>query len=259
MARDGEFQRALRAGWEKAKQDKLKRRADNREKWARRRDWSSDDEHVSDARVEENVSETVDNAAASLTKMRRIMSNPALPLYRRLEAAEIVLSYELGPGAAAGTNPEQIAAGSYKFLRAVTDDETTPESLKFRALKALVGIENSRAAARSINATHEEKRRLLLNLINAERVQALRRAGTWNTVLNQQWALESSDQFDWPEGWPGLWQWPVNSFSNQLSKGSNVDAFRRELLSIRAKNRPDDWERFLAMAEGFSATEPQKS
>jgi hypothetical protein len=73
----------------------------------------------------------------------------------------------------------------------------------------------------------------------------LRRAGTWNTVLNESWALRAEDTFDWPSGWPGAWQWPATSCSKELQNGRDIEAFRRELLSVKARNRLDDWERFL--------------
>jgi hypothetical protein len=230
--------------WREAQKAKDERRKANRERWAQRRDWSDDHQHK--AGIGADV-EPDDNAggSASLRKMRAIMVNEAIPLYRRLGAAEVVLSYELGAGAGVGVDPETIAAASFKFLRAVADNASTPDALKFRALRSVVAVENARAQAKSGNVTFEEKRYLLLNLINAERVRALRQAGTWNTVLNESWALTGSDEFDWPSGWPGSWQWSPSSISSQLANSHDTEAFRRELLSIKAKNRPDLWEQYL--------------
>src|SRR4051794_5256798 len=78
------------------------------------------------------VADPIDTAVAetgSLAKLRAIMADPGTPLYRRLDAAEVVLTYELGPGAAVGLDPDQIAVGSFRFLKAVSEAAETPEPL----------------------------------------------------------------------------------------------------------------------------------
>jgi hypothetical protein len=92
--------------------------------------------------------------AGACRKMRAIMADPNARLYRRLDAAEVVLSYECGVGAGVGVDPETIAAASFKFLRAAADDVSTPEALKFRALKSIVAVENARAQAKSSAITN---------------------------------------------------------------------------------------------------------
>jgi hypothetical protein len=84
--------------WAESRKQKDQRRKENREKWAKRRDWDADNEHKLDADVE-GIPNEVNGGSGSLAKMRAIMLDPAVALYRRLEAAEVVLSYELGPGA----------------------------------------------------------------------------------------------------------------------------------------------------------------
>jgi hypothetical protein len=233
------------AAWREAQKAKDERRKANREKWAKRRDWSDDNEHKADIGTEDNASGNGDGSS-SLAKMRAIMADSKVALYRRLEAAEVVLSYELGPGAGVGVDPEAIAAASFRFLRAVTDDSTTPEALRFRALKSIVAVENARAQAKSSAVTNAEKRVLLLKLVNAERISAIRASGNWpEAVKTDQWALKNGDTFDWPLGWPGEWPWPPATFSAALEQGHDVTAFREQLRAIRATNRLDAWEKFI--------------
>jgi hypothetical protein len=247
MARSKAFEQALVEGWQKAKEEKAKRRAENREKWSRRRDWSSDEEHKIAVGIEDTASSSTEHASASLRQMRAIMADPSTALFRRLDAAEVLLSYELGPGAAVGVDPELIASTSYKFLKAVVEDRSTPEALRFRALKSIVAVENARAQAKSNTVTNAEKRELLLKLVNSERVRTFRAAGVWpEAVKSDQWVLKRSDDFPWPAGWPGDWLWPPTIFSTALEQAHDVTALREQLRLIRATNRPDDWERFLA-------------
>jgi hypothetical protein len=177
--------------------------------------------------------------------MREIMGDPKAALHRRLDAAEVLLSYELGPGAAVGVDPDMIASVSYRFLKAVADHTATPEALKFRALKLVVSVENARTQARSSSITNADTRALLLNLINAERNRALRAAGVWPEVKETDaWALRSGDDFEAPLGWfSDSWSWPVTSFAAQLEQASDVtafasnyDRFEREIVTITGRN-----------------------
>jgi hypothetical protein len=250
MARSKAFEQALVEGWQKAKEAKAKRRAENREKWSRRRDWSSEEEHRIAVGIEDTPGSSDEHASASLRQMRAIMGDSTTALFRRLDAAEVLLSYELGPGAAVGVDPELIASTSYKFLKAVVEDGSTPEALRFRALKSIVAVENARAQAKSSAATNAEKRELLRKLVNSERVRSFRAAGVWSeAVKTDGWVLRNSDTFDWPLGWPGQWAWPAVIFSAVLEQSRDVTAFREQLRAIRATNRPDDWERFLASTD----------
>jgi hypothetical protein len=243
MAMNEEFRRAMAQGWEEAKKAKAKRRKANQEKWAQRRDWSDDNQHKVDVAIEANGA----GGSRSLAALRTIMADPDTPLHRRLDAAEVVLAYELGPGAAVGADVEQIAAGSYVFLNTVIDTPGTPEALRFRCLKMVASVENARAASKNTIAQDAAKRILVRNLVNAERTRAIRASGNWpEAVKTTAWALTSVDTFEWPTGWPGDWSWPLASFSVLLEQAFDVTTFRELLLSIRASNRPDDWEKFLA-------------
>jgi hypothetical protein len=200
--------------------------------------------------------------SGSLAELRRIMGDPNAALYKRIASAEIVLAYELAPGAAVGVDPDSIAAGSFKFLKACIDARGTPEALRFKALKLLASVENTRAAARSDAVTNEAKGRLLVALCNSERIRALRAANRWNDVVskNKPWAIESGDEIEAPRDWFGVgWSWPApDKLSQCLEQASpeRIAAFKQELLSIRTTNRIDRFDEL--MADTPSATEPQK-
>ena len=160
------------------------------------------------------------------------MLNDEITLYRRLNAAEVILQFELGPGAAVGVNPDTIAAGSYKFLRTLVDLPDTPEALRFRALKLIAGIENARASAKASDLSHTAKHSLLLALANAQKSRQLRASGQWENIIRagQDWALKDSDQLNWPSGWPGTWKWPPDSFANEL-QSANCSQLVKELAT----------------------------
>jgi hypothetical protein len=231
-----EFRRKTMEGWEKAKADKLKRRAENREKWAKRREWSDDNQHT----VEAEVSiEPNGEGSASLQQLRALMANPSVPLYRRLDCAEVILSYELGPAAAVGADPDMIAAGSYRFLKEIAATQAVPEALRFRALKSIVAVENARASITNTAANDSVKRHLWLALLNATRSARLRREGHWPPP-DDSWAL-TIDDVELPQSWRGQ-PWPPVSFAAALEEG-DTSALKAELT---------------AMAERSSATKPQK-
>lgn len=161
----------------------------------------------------------------SLGRMRAIMLDATATLGRRLDAAETLSMYELGIAGAVGVAPDEIAASSHKFLRAVVDAEQTPDAARYRALKALIIIENRRAAARSSSDSHRQHREMLRRIINAARSAELRRAGTWQDVVDrgEEWALTTADTFDEPE-----------------------TLEHEALLGVKAKTRPDDWRQLLS-------------
>jgi hypothetical protein len=197
------------------------------------------------------VEPSTESNGNSLGELRRLMADVKQPLFRRIDCAEVILGFEIAPGAAAGVEPEQIAAGSFRFLKAVIEAPGTPEALRFRCLKLVAAVENARAAAKSDAVTNEAKRRLLIALCNSERQLALRRAKRWNAVLNEQWWIGPADQIDWPPGWPGDWPFPSQSFATQLEHSCDPEAlerttaFRQWLRSAKAKNREDNWDRLL--------------
>jgi hypothetical protein len=192
--------------------------------------------------------EPVDDApgSASLVQMRALMGDASTPLYRRLDAAECVLVYELGAGAGVGLDPADIAASSFRFLKAVADDENVPESLRFRALKSVLAIENTRKTAFQGSLQYAAKKELQLRLINSARIDAMKRAGRWPPAPGAEWALDSSDEVGWLPGWPGDWAWPPRSIHAAIDRRDNVDALRDRLLAMRATNRIDDFDRILS-------------
>jgi hypothetical protein len=265
MPKSEEFRQAMIEGWAEAKKAKAERRAANREAWAKSpKNAANQREQTLGAVTPEIPIDPIEDAVAAsgaLARMRAIMADPNAQLYRRIDAADVVLSYELGPGAAAGIDPEQIAAPAYRFLKAVAGAADTPEALQFKALKLIVGIENSRKAAVQSSEQHFAKRELLCRLVNSERQRMLRDAGRWAGVVAQReiWALTLNDDFPWIEGWPGGWQWPPSDFGERLERArrkpkaelqANDEAFRAQLRAVRACNRVDDWQRLLAVAEG---------
>jgi hypothetical protein len=242
------FRQALEEGWTKAKADKAERRRQNREAWANSPQNAANRHKDTYGATAPEIAIEANGAGGSrsLAALRTIMADPDTPLHRRLDAAEIVLTYELGPGAAVGADVDQIAAGSYQFLNAVIDTPGTPEALRFRCLKMIASVENARAASKNTIAEHAAKRALLVALVNNERVRTIRAAGVWSeAVKTDAWALMSSDDFPWLEGWPGDWPWPPATFSTALEQAFDVTAFREQLLAVRARNRADRWEDFL--------------
>ena len=178
------------------------------------------------------------------------MADVRTSLHRRIDCAETIIAFEIAPGAAVGVDPDEVASAAYKFLRAADDNASTREALRFRSLRLLASIENARAAQKSNAVTFAQKRALLVALVNAERIRALRAAGTWNDVVARgaPWSLESTDTFDWGNSqWLGDWAWPAASFAVGLEQASHerTEAFRQQLLGIKATNRDDRWEDLL--------------
>jgi len=247
--------------WAEARKAKDRRRKENREKWAKRRDWSDDKEATAPVLPQIAADDPPDSGGfGSLAKLRAIMLDQTAPLYRRLDAADVVIDYELAPGAAVDTPAEQIASTAFQFFKAVDVAEDAPEALKFRALKAIPRIENTRKAAVASSTQHRAKRELHVRLVNMARSRALREAGVWSAAIESgaRWSLDASDDFDMPEpprlslGLP-----PEAGFGARLTAYQALpedeqrrlhEAQNAELLAVRARNRPDDWERLLNRA-----------
>jgi hypothetical protein len=176
--------------------------------------------------------------SASLRRLRSIMADNDAPLFRRLDAAEIILGYELAPGALAGTDPDTVAASSYQFLNVVIAEPTVSEALEFRALKAIAQVENARAQIRNAGEQLGMKRAMLVDLVNTERRVVLVARGAWPCA--SRWWLDTADVFAWPPDWPGMWSWPPSA----IAEGYRRDAasFRETLRAVRATNRDDRWD-----------------
>jgi hypothetical protein len=247
--------------WSEARKAKEQRRAENRANWARSPQNAANkhkDKYGATApEITDNGNGT--GGSRSLAALRAIMGNVDLPLYRRIDASEIVLAYELGPGSAVGADPNTIGAASYLFLNSVLDAPGVPEQLRFRCLKLVASVENARARITSSAADHESKKQLLISLCNAERIRHLRQAGAWHRVVerNEPWFLKVEDDVTVPPGWFDSWQWPPPAvFAAEFERHTDVAAFREQLISTRARNRSDLFETLLA--ETPSAAEPRK-
>jgi hypothetical protein len=201
MPKSEEFRRAMIEGWAEAKKAKAERRAANRAAWAAsKKNAVNQREATLDVTAPEVPIEPIESAvaasgSASLARMRAIMADPNAPLYRRIDAAEIVLAYELAPGAAVGVDPEQIAAPAYRFLKAVVDAKDTPEALAFKALKLLVSIENSRKVAIQSATQYAANKELWRRMANGLRHIENVADGTHHELL------PPDADFDLPEGW----------------------------------------------------------
>ena len=135
------------------------RRAANQEEWRRNHINSNQQtEHILSAVIADDEIEGIGDTTP-LDKLRDIMLDPRAQLYRRLDAAELVLAYELAPGALVNVPPSEVAAISFRFLRGVAEAAETPERLRFRALKSMLAIQHKRAAASS-TAGQAEKQKL---------------------------------------------------------------------------------------------------
>lgn len=180
----------------------------------------------------------------SLARLRQIMGDINELTYRRVEAAETILSYELAPGSAVNVPPDQIAAASYLFLQAVVDDVDTPSPLRFKALRSLASIENARARVSDTDQL-ADRRVHLIELINAARRRHLMESGRWPAVCasNTRWQLEASDDIDIPRLAQAL-----DTIGGSLDRAvTSPDTATRNrarqaaLLSISARNRVDAW------------------
>lgn len=220
MAMNEEFRRAMADGWAKAKEAKAQRRAENRERWASS-PANSHNRHKSDAiapdlEVEagaEPFDKRSGGGSRALAALRQIMADPTVQLYRRVESAETILSYELGPAALAdGGDPDKIGASSYKFLRAAAENALTPEALKFRCLKAIVAVENARASVKNSAGQDFAKAKLALDIVNAEKCRQLRLDGEWSATVKSgtDWAVKPEDIA------PATWSWPPTGLAKLL-------------------------------------------
>jgi hypothetical protein len=255
-------ERAERAAERAAKRAALReeRRKDNRERWYNsphntNANWKAryekEDQPLPEIAVEAKGS-------GSLAKLRAVMADPDSPIYRRLDAADVIIDFELAPGAAANVPPEQLASSAFQFYRLTEANPQTPEALKFRALKAIARIENSRKQAAQSPEAHFANREFIRRLINAERSRALREAGIWERVVESgaHWSLGPRDSFD-PPILPSA---DVHASIEKDGSAEYLDACNRLpreqkeqfaaertaiLLAVRATNRVDDWERLL--------------
>lgn len=243
---DKERETLWREHWREAKAAKAARRKANREGWANSPTNAMSARNAT-VELEADPLAAVDDAmtSASLKKLRELMFDNKKPLYRRLDAAEVVLSYELGPGSAAGADPDTVAAKSFQFLKLVADAPDTPEALAFRALKCIAGIENARATIRNSAEQLHDKKALLVACANAERRMHLMKTGQWPPREPIRW-LDVADPIALPSSWIAM-AWPPAVISSGYRKGKgNAAAFSAMLRGIRSGPDDDFWERYAA-------------
>jgi hypothetical protein len=239
--------------WQQAKAEKLKRREQNREEWrtSPKNAMNVRGEMLEALAVPGEPHDDESNGSSSLDQLRRIMGDPSIVLHRRIDAAEVLVPFEIAPGAATNVDPDQVAAKSFQFLRAVIDAKETPEALRFRALKCVAGIENARVQLKNSNVTNAVKKELLVKLVNAERNRRLRQTGRWPEIVasDMQWFVTTSDDLEAPAGWYNdSWVWPVAGFAAQLEHidTERTAIFKQQLLAIRPANRIDPFDQLLA-------------
>jgi hypothetical protein len=191
----------------------------------------------------------------SLQELKRIMRSASEPLFRRVEAAEIIAGFELPAGGAVGVNSEFVTSTAFKFLQRVTADPQTPEGIRFKSLRLVAGYENARA--RAVQGVEQiiKKRELQRSLCNSERRRCLLESHRWPPPDGAEWSLKPDDQFPWLPDWPGSWSWPIEDFGLKLGNAmckpigellASERRFRAELRSIRSTNRDDRWELLLS-------------
>jgi hypothetical protein len=231
--------------WTEAKKAKAERREANRAAWqASKKNAINQREATLDAIAPEVAIEPIADAVqanGSLARMRAIMADPDAPLYRRIDAAEVILAYELGPGAAVGIDPDQIAAPAYRFLKAVVEASETPEALQFKALKLIVGIENSRKAAVQSSDQYAANKELLRRMVNGLRHMENVTDGAEHELL------PPGADFDLPEGWANR-QTPSDPGGQlerlmampEAERKARHEALCAKLRTVQAKKRNGD-------------------
>lgn len=236
------------------------RRKANQEFWAdnpknARFQWRMRQEAVAKVVLEDPG----DGGSASLATLRTLMADNNLPMHRRIDAAEVVLGYELGNAALVGAAPDTpIAAASFKFLQAAASNPEVPEALRFRCLKSIAAIENARAS-KSSASTSASHRSLVVALVNAARRAELSKAGVFERAIAEglEWAISAADEFDepalprphagttiQPDG-RGVGAAMHGLSRHSLSQKEHADEVHQALLAVVARNRPDEWRRLI--------------
>ena len=190
----------------------------------------------------------------SLGALRAIMADQSAPLHRRLDAAEVVLTYELAPASLISVPTDQVAAASFLFMRAVADNPAAPDALRFRALKNIVAIENARAS-RTDPDTAVEARLRLISTINSHRRMALAQHNAWPPPAGVRWALAAADDVDLALCAPPPARQLSLSIAETLDRARALDPAERQrqaderhhqLLAITARGRDDtSWRRLI--------------
>jgi hypothetical protein len=191
--------------WTEAKKAKAERREANRAAWqASKKNAVNQREEILDAVLPEVAIElptVLDNTA--LGRLRAIMLDRNAAMHRRFKAAEAVMPFEISVGAGVNTDPNEIAAPSYRFFREVADTPGTPEAWVDKALANCLTIENSRKAAVQSAAQYAVNKELLRRMANGLRHMENVADGAEHELL------PPGADFELPEGWANR-QTPVD-------------------------------------------------
>jgi hypothetical protein len=234
-----EFKKAMEEGWARAREAKDQRRAENRAKWAQRRDWSTNTEHRAD--IEIPITPVPDEAQSTgaMAQLRAILADTQAHTHERIKSARILLDYEVTSGAASRIDYNMIDSPAYQFLRLTADDPKTPRPLKFQCLESLLPIENLKKP----KADPDQQRQIhefRVELVNAERRTAYAEVGLRWSAANR---LLTTDDFEWPEPeLPALVPFARILELPEAEQAARAAATRAQLRSVRARNRPDNWE-----------------
>jgi hypothetical protein len=237
---------------------KAAHREDNRQRWADSPENAAVRHAEEKAALVEEIAQPAPADVRSVDQLTAIYRSDAVAIGRRVDAAAIVMSFQVPAAGLATGGP--VLSDAYDFLKRVSITSAAPEAVRFAALKSLSTVESARPRAADPDASAEHLA-MMRQWVNSTRRLALIEAGAWEQVQRDgiDWRLRSSDVFSLPV-------WPAASSRQPAtaSYGAVLDAFkalpaheqqrqhaarRAALLAVRAQNRPDkDWRRLLDAA-----------
>jgi hypothetical protein len=210
----------------KRKKTRAEKRAENQARWIA----EPDNVHGQLARVRETIKANPPKITSledlSINTLRSMMRDDDEPIGRRVEAAEVVLGYELPPAALANATVEPISSEAYTFLKYIAHMHEAPSALKFRALKALSAIESAKPRKVDPQAVEDQRRREI-RLINAARRADLQARGMWPSPV-RGWFIRPDDAVDLPD-----------TPDQTTGAGGRTP---EQYLAVRITNRPDPWD-----------------
>jgi hypothetical protein len=162
----------------------------------------------------------------SIDALRDMMRNDDEDLPRRVEAAEVVLGYELPPAALVNATVEPASSEAYIFLKYLAHMQEAPSALKFRVLKALSAVESAKPRKVDPQAVEDQRRREI-RLINAARRAELQSRGLWPSPV-RGWFVGPDDMIDFPD-------------AADISAQTHART-PEQYLAVRITNRPDPWD-----------------
>jgi hypothetical protein len=212
------------------KKTRAEKRAENQARWIA----EPDNAHGQLARAKEIIKAKPPKITGiedlSINTLRGMMRDDDEPIGRRVEAAEVVLGYELPPAALANATVEPISSEAYTFLKYIAHMQEAPSALKFRALKALSAIESTKPRKIDPQAVQDQRRREI-RLINAARRAELQSRGLWPSPI-RGWFIGPADTVDL-----------LDNPDQTMGAGGRA---RDQLLAARITSRPDPWDELTA-------------